>query len=433
MARPRPLPADLPTGAAAGEPLEHALFLRLGYPWTAIGDLDHQLWRCRGDADLHWILVAGIVARVVEQVGERLAQGDRIAEHQGIACQCSQVELDRRAYSARLGALRHLAQEYHEVDRLAARHLAAMAHHGVAQELVGDLARQGGVAVDLVHIATQHRRIVLLDRKLGLRTQGGEGRAHLMSGIGEKGLHQRKRGLQPLHEPVEPSQELADLRRRRGDDGRQITGLALPDQPLDGQERRERPAHAEPDQARRHQDDEQDRQKGVGEDVGCERAPLVAGVGYNDRDFWSRGFGHQSTQGHCPDRCAEVAGVDEARTVRGSGWDCRSEVRIAGDQAPIGASNPIEDTVAPADREQGQRRIGQIDIDCGAVDLDRIRRYLAPRRAGADRMRGRRPGRHSQRAEGRRQRRAGRGRRTAHPKVAAAATSAQCDASSSAT
>ena len=179
----------------------------------------------------------------------------------GRVCQRAQVELDRRAHSARLGALRHLAQEDHEIDRLAGRHLAAMADHGVAEQLVGDLARQGGVAVDLVDVARSADRIVLLDRELGLRAQGGQRRADLMRGIGEKGLHQRKRGLQPLHEPVEPGQELADLGRRRGDDRRQIAGLALRDQPLDGQQRRQRPANAEPDQARRHQDDEQDRRE----------------------------------------------------------------------------------------------------------------------------------------------------------------------------
>ena len=67
-------------GAAAREPLEHPVLLRLGNARPAIRELDQQFAAAvGGDADLHWILVAGIVAGVVEQVGEGLAQRDRVA------------------------------------------------------------------------------------------------------------------------------------------------------------------------------------------------------------------------------------------------------------------------------------------------------------------------------------------------------------------
>ena len=181
-----PAAGDALPGAAARESLEHATLLGIRYPGAAIGHVDLEPGRGGGDPDLDRVLVAGIVPGVVDQVGEGLAQRDRVAFHHGRAVERAQVELDRRADAASLGPLRHLAQQRHQLDRLARRHLAAMADHGVAEQLIGDLARQGGVAMDLVDVAAQRRRVLLLGGEIGLGAQGGERRADLMRGVGKK-------------------------------------------------------------------------------------------------------------------------------------------------------------------------------------------------------------------------------------------------------
>ncbi len=166
------------------------------------------------------------------------------------------------------------------------------------------------------------------------------------------------------------AEQLADLGRGRGRDRGEIAGLARADQALDGQERGQGAAHAEPDQAGGHEHHHQHRQEGVGEDVGGERLPFVAGVRHHHGDPGAAGVGDEAAKGHRPDRGAEIDRVHEPRAARGGGRQRRREIGIAGDQPAVGRRHAVEDPVATAGREQRQGGMGQIDRDGVAVDLD---------------------------------------------------------------
>ncbi|KAG0736013.1 hypothetical protein G6F24_018511 [Rhizopus arrhizus] len=112
----------------------------------------------------------------------------------------------------------------------------------------------GGIALDRLQTAPHVFRVVVVQRKLCLRTQGGQRRAHLVRGLG----HERSQGLvaagQAFHEAVQRGHHLVHLARHACVQWLQVGGLATRQLALHPHQWAERPMHAEG-----HQRQQQDR------------------------------------------------------------------------------------------------------------------------------------------------------------------------------
>jgi hypothetical protein len=81
-------------------------------------------------------------------------------------------------------------------------------HHGVVEQLAGQLAGIDRVAVDAMDDAAQFFRILFLRRQFGLGPQAGEWGADLVRRVGQKGLHGLQIGFQARHQLVDRADKL---------------------------------------------------------------------------------------------------------------------------------------------------------------------------------------------------------------------------------
>src|SRR3989442_5159753 len=179
------------TAAGAGssgyavEALEHALALRVGNARTVVLNLGEGAGAAPTGAHGDAPAALRVFDRVVHEVGERLAQQERIALHR------RPVELEAEVDVAR-ERLVHPGVGFALSERLEVElgGVAARARLGAREreELVGKPRGADRRLVYLLELGAHLCRQRLRERELGMRLQAGERRAQLMRGVGEKAL-----------------------------------------------------------------------------------------------------------------------------------------------------------------------------------------------------------------------------------------------------
>ncbi|KAG1543205.1 hypothetical protein G6F50_014021 [Rhizopus delemar] len=193
-------------------------------------------------------------------------------------------------------------------DRLRGPFAQAVRDGGVHQQLIDQLAGMGGVQVDAADAFAQACRIGFLQRHLGLRAQGRQGCADLMRGVG----HQRVQGIhddgKALHEGVKRFDQAAHLAGHRGGKRRQIFRRAGAQVTLQHGQRRKRALHPEPQQAQRHQRNDQQRQDPPAQDCAGQFFARAQRFGHAHRHPTGMlAGGHEPAHGRHPDRLIVIA------------------------------------------------------------------------------------------------------------------------------
>jgi len=360
--------------AATVEALEDAIALVFRNARAVV--LDFEADRIAGH-DAHGDAAAAAAMRdgVVDEVGDQLAQQQRVAAHANRRWRRLVGDVDAALPRRRDQLQRRRLRQFAEVDRRQTLVGADVRIGASQQQQLGQQAAQVGDAVaDLDQRPAKQVVIVLAQRVLDLRSDLGERRPHLMRRVGDQLLPARLQHLDAAGVVVESGEQRRHLGRHPGEiDRREIGRRPGRDARAQALERAQAADERVPDQHRRGDDEQRLPHQRIGNDALRQRLPRLAGFGDDDRDRSGRERRAVEllVQGHEVDRLAAVLGAVRHRLVAiGHRHRRHRQVVVAGDGLAARRHDAIEDALLHVRFEQLQRRVGQVDVDLALSHVD---------------------------------------------------------------
>ncbi len=310
---------------------------------------------------------------VVDQVRQSLAQRDRVARNGHGLLGALVADIDRPVAGLLLHRLdQGAAGEPRHVDRVEGDGAGAVDHHGVVEELVGEVAELGGTRADAGELVAPAPLVGLARQEVELGGKRGQRRADLVRRIRDEALHHRDMARQPAHEVVDRGDEQMDLPRGGEAQRLEFVGPAGRQHAFDGTQRPQGRAHRHRDGAEGQRAHRQHHQARLDGERPGEPAPRLAGLGHHHGgEARLRGVRHVAPGHHRPHRLAAMLGVEQHGSRREAGPVHRHrEVGVTGEQAVGGIDHLVEDPVAGAEAEGLEGRERRIDRDLAPVAGD---------------------------------------------------------------
>jgi hypothetical protein len=227
-------------------------------------------------------------------------------------------------------------------------HVLVGSRPGQRQQPVGEMNGPLRPRFDLQQRFTQCGRIVLVQRKLGLRGKAGERRSQLVRGMGDEPALRFEVRRQPRHQPVDRRNQRLQFGRRRGrGQWRQVGGITVINQQVEAFHRRDHVSKPVADQCERAGQHEQLWHQRLDMQLAGEPLPLVQRFG--DLHDQAPAGPRRIIKGdrRDPHRLAfdDAAVERDSRNVQRA-RDGR-QLGIAGDHRAILAANRVVDGIDP--------------------------------------------------------------------------------------
>ena len=371
-------------GVAGGavEPFGHRRPTLRRNAGTVVGDLDHHLGRrarvgrgwvgccrvgCKRDGDPS--ARPAVIEGVVDQIAHRFAQQGRVGRHQGVGKSAVEAELHPPAQSQGGEVSQCVGQQNAEIDRFRSDQFGAMGNEGMGQKLVHPAAGlvdrfgQSGIGFSL-----GGGEVGLSLGEVDVRLEACQGRAHLVSGVGDEVAHAVELLAEPPGEAVEGLDELHDFGRNGSGQRAQIGGVAVQKvglQLAQGAQDCVDDETRQQDRKPHHHEDRHDRSQShlAGERIAGQPGlpDLHGGPALELR------VGQQPADAHEANRLAAIGAVGEVGVSRSFPQTDGRQIVVAGHHRAVRGHDLVEDPVVLGQRKHVESGHRQIDGD-GTVD-----------------------------------------------------------------
>ena len=301
--------------------------------------------------------------RIVDEVAQRLADGDGIAPHRGGAA--GQILVFKRdghrpqpPLAQQFG--QRVAHQPAQVERFQLRLVGAVDHHGIGQQLVGQVHGALGLLFGLAQPSAHPLGLVRIVGQRQLPLQRRQRGAGLMRHVGDEAFGQRPAAAKLRDEAVDRAEQGGDLLRGVAFDGREIARIACQQGMGDVPQRRQRGTDREPDK------DQPDQRHAPqpGHAIKKQRIKLCAARALRLADLHEHPVPPR-TGGDLPPLIDEAErliepDIIEHRIDRGARIRRQRQIRRAGQVAIAGGKHPVDHPVIRREREDIHGRLRQI-------------------------------------------------------------------------
>ena len=375
----------------AVEGLEDQLALGRRNARPRVLDLQHHRLRKRIGHHPHrdGTAARGVVQRVVDQIGDQLAQQQGVAEHIGLAGTLQGVrqlgvgalvaQIDAGIERTRHEVAHHIGGQGLQVDAVTGLDAGTCIGPRHRQQLVDHVRRALRGPRHLLQRGTQQLRIAvagvdLARSQLGLHAQARQRRLELVRRIRQEALLRRQRGLLALEQVVDRLHQRRDLLGHLMHvDRRDIVAGALADALLQRGQRRQTAHQRHPHQQHRHRQDDELRQDHALDDLGGQPRALGLRLGHLHQHRARVRSRHDPLVGHTHAVAVDlvVAHLDLAGRARLVGGRQR-QVAVAADDLAPRATHQVIDIVDLVGAQHARRLARQVEQDVVAAHLDAL-------------------------------------------------------------
>ena len=260
--------------------------------------------------------------------------------------------------------LQNLQRDVAQVDQCTGQVVGAVNDHGARQQLIEQPAQRPRARHQPVHGAARGIVVRGGEDAFGLHTDGGDGRAQLMRGVGDQIAHHPHLPVEPPHKPVHGGQHHLNLTGDIvGRDRGQVIGIAVTQVGGDSFKGAHRRADREIGGQQQNHPRRQNGNQRIQHQVKRHHLTRTQGLAHADPDRAAKiPFGKAACDLDKARGLTMHGAVEKRGGLRaGIGDGVELGVLKPRDQHPARPAHGIRDTIVGGLRQQFERRYGQVD------------------------------------------------------------------------